>query len=119
MSGLDLTGDVGAESGGQRAQPAMRLAMRSTAAASALPPPSPAATGIRLSMRTARAGRAGAASRRKAAMATEARLRPGTPGQSTVSSPPSIASACTSSARSIDANSEQSGCSPSARGRPT
>ena len=56
---------------------------------------------------------------RKSASARAARLWPGTPAQSTLSSPPSSGSAVSSSARSIEANSEQSGCRPSSRGGPT
>ena len=100
--------------------PASSLATRSTAAASALPPPSPAATGMRLSIVSCAAAGAGHP------RAAEVRQRPGREvvarrrrGRSTVSRPESRGVAVTSSARSIDANSEQIGCRPSSRGLPT
>ena len=113
-------GELAAAPRGSAGRPASSLAIRSAAAASALPPPSPAATGHPLPDRDARA----AAARRPRASGTRpapraARLSPDTPSQSTVSSPDSFGSAITSSARSIEAISEQTGCMPSSRGRPT
>ena len=118
VAGLDLAGHVGAQARRPARAGRSRRAgplpcgwpSRSTAAASALPPPSPAATGIRLSMRTA----AGAGPGRRAPERLEAaaaRLRPSTPGQSTSSSPPAAARP-TSSARSSEANSEHERVQP-------
>jgi hypothetical protein len=53
------------------------------------------------------------------AMALSARFGPSRPGQSTLSAPPPAGSTWTSSCSSIEAKIEQSGCRPSARGRPT
>ena len=99
--------------------PASSLAIRSAAAASALPPPRPAATGMRLSIRSASGGRSPPARERNSASARAARLSPGTPGLRRCHRRTRAAVAVSSSARSIEAISEQIGCNPSSRGRPT
>ena len=92
--------------------------MRSAAAASALPPPSPAATGMRLSIsqleRRQLAPRARA--ERRAAPAPRG-SRPPRPGTRPCPRPLARRGASSSSASSSEANSEQIGCMPSSRGR--
>src|SRR4051794_14739469 len=96
--------------------PAIAFAARRTAAASALPPPSPAATGIRFSIVARNGGRPGTVAR-SASIATPARLGPLTPAQ--ITSSEGATSTVTSSASSSEANREHSSCSPSARRGPT
>ena len=85
------------------------LAIRSAAAASALPSPSPAATGMRLWIVTASGGSSPQARERNSASARPARLSPGIALHSMLSLPDSFGAAEISSARSIEATSEQIG----------